>query len=80
MHLLITGFLSDASEDDSLKYMLAVPQEYESEVIRVLGWRSLAEESDGELLLTPEQVSHISQAVQEKLPNDLDLFVGVRSS
>jgi hypothetical protein len=80
MHLLITGFLPEESDDDSLKYMLAIPQEYESEVIRVLGWKSLAEESDGELLLTPEQVSYVSQTVQEKLPNDLDLFIGVRSS
>ncbi len=43
----------------------------------VLGWKSLAEESDGELLLTSDVVQQIASVVKEPLPNDLDLFIGV---
>lgn len=79
MYLLITGFLPEESGDDSLKYELAVPADHEREVTEVLGWKGLAEEGDGELLLDPEQVNSIAQAIQESLPNDLDLFIGIRS-
>ncbi|NWB98501.1 hypothetical protein HX882_21630 [Pseudomonas gingeri] len=77
MHLYITGFLVDDSEDSSLKYDLDVALEFEQAVMDVLGWKSLAEESDGELPLTSHQVQQISSVINESLPNDLDLFIGV---
>jgi hypothetical protein len=45
----------------------------------ILGWQSLAAECDGELLLTSGQVQQISTAINEQLPTELDLFIGVRS-
>ncbi|MFJ2538678.1 MULTISPECIES: pyocin S6 family toxin immunity protein [unclassified Pseudomonas] len=78
MHLWISGFLDEDNEDDSLKYSLTVLPEFEKAVMGILGWQSLAAECDGELLLTPEQVRQISTAMNEQLPTELDLFIGVR--
>ncbi|MCU1740714.1 MULTISPECIES: pyocin S6 family toxin immunity protein [unclassified Pseudomonas] len=77
MHLYITGFLSEDHEDDSLKYDLDVAPEFEQAVMDVLGWKSLAEESDGELPLTHHQILQIASVIKEPLPSDLDLFIGV---
>jgi hypothetical protein len=77
MYLCITGFLPDSFEDSSLKYELDVPSEFEQRVMDILGWKSLAAEADGELLLTPEQVSRIADAVKQSLPDNLDIFIGV---
>ncbi|WP_285417948.1 pyocin S6 family toxin immunity protein [Pseudomonas sp. efr-133-TYG-5] len=79
MHLWISGFLDEDNEDDSLKYSLTVPPEFEQAVMDILGWQSLAAECDGELLLTSGQVQQISTAINEQLPTELDLFIGVRS-
>lgn len=78
MHLWISGFLDEDNEDDSLKYSLTVLPEFEQAVMDILGWRSLAAECDGELLLTTEQIRKISTAINEQLPTELDLFIGVR--
>ena len=43
----------------------------------ILGWKSLDAEADGELPLTREQVSQISNVVEEFLPDNLDMFIGV---
>ncbi|WP_230015697.1 pyocin S6 family toxin immunity protein [Pseudomonas chlororaphis] len=43
----------------------------------ILGWESLAAETDGELPLTDEQVMQIAAAIKEYLPDHLDLFIGV---
>jgi len=77
MHLYITGFLTDDHEDDSLKYDLHVVPEFEQAVMDVLGWKSLVEESDGELPLTKHQIQEIVSVIKEPLPRDLDLFIGV---
>ncbi|SDV00293.1 pyocin S6 family toxin immunity protein [Pseudomonas mucidolens] len=78
MHLWISGFLDEDNEDDSLKYSLTVLPEFEQAVMDILGWQSLAAECDGELLLTTEQIRKISTAINEQLPTELDLFIGVR--
>ncbi|MNL44347.1 hypothetical protein D3C87_1669170 [compost metagenome] len=78
MHLWISGFLDEDNEDDSLKYSLTVLPEFEQAVMDILGWQSLAAECDGELLLTTEQVRQISTVINEQLPTELDLFIGVR--
>jgi len=77
MHLNITGFLTDEHEDDSLKYDLDIAPEFEQAVMDVLGWKSLMEESDGELQLIKNQIQQIASVIKESLPNDLDLFIGV---
>lgn len=77
MFLYITGFLPDSAEDSSLKYELDVAPEFEQAVMKILGWESLAAEADGELPLTPEQVSQIGVAINETLPKNLDMFIGV---
>ena len=79
MFLWISGFLKDDDEDDSLKYDLNVEPEYETAVIGILGWKSLEESPGGEWLLTDEQAREIAVAVNEQLPMDLDLFIGVRA-
>ncbi|KAA0945073.1 MULTISPECIES: pyocin S6 family toxin immunity protein [unclassified Pseudomonas] len=77
MYLCITGFLPDSFEDNSLKYELDVAPELEQRVMDILGWKSLDAEADGELPLTREQVSQIADVVEESLPDNLDMFIGV---
>ncbi|NWD51756.1 pyocin S6 family toxin immunity protein [Pseudomonas gingeri] len=77
MHLCITGFLVDDSEDSSLKYELDVPPEFEQAVMKVLGWKRLEDECDGDLPLTSALGQQIAAVLEEPLPNDLDLFIGV---
>lgn len=79
MHLWISGFLGDDNEDDSLKFSLTVRPEFEQAVMSILGWESLAAECDGELPLTSEQVRKIAAVVNQQLPADLDMFIGVRA-
>lgn len=79
MYLCITGFLENDSEDSSLKYELDIVSEYENAVMTVLGWKNLADECDGDLPLSSDLVQKISVAVNEPLPRDLDLFIGVVS-
>jgi hypothetical protein len=79
MFLWISGFLKGDDEDDSLKYDLDVQPKHEAAVMRILGWNSLDESPDGEWLLTNEQVQEIAVAVNEQLPMELDLFIGVRA-
>lgn len=78
MFLWISGFLKGDIEDDSLKYELTVRPQFEALVMDCLGWKSLDESSDGEWLLTGEQVQKVSIALNERLPTELDLFIGVR--
>ncbi len=77
MFLWISGFLQDDTEDNTLKYDLSVKPEHEPAVLAVLGWESLEEGPEGEWLLTSEQVDQIAIAVNEQLPTDLDMFIGI---
>ncbi|MCQ3002500.1 pyocin S6 family toxin immunity protein [Pseudomonas syringae] len=79
MFLWISGFLKDDAEDDALKFDLVVKPEYEDAVLNILGWESLEESPDGEWLLSMEQVGQVSTAVNEPLPSNLDVFIGVRA-
>lgn len=79
MFLEVTGFLAGDSEDSSIKFELDIRPEFEQTVMGILGWKSLAAECDGELPLTNEQVREISSAINEQLPIELDLFIGVRA-
>lgn len=79
MFLWISGFLKDDAEDDALKFDLVVQPEYEDAVLNILGWKSLEESPDGEWLLSMEQVGQVSTAVNEPLPSNLDVFIGVRA-
>lgn len=79
MHLCITGFLTDDSDDSSLKYELDVQPELEQAVIDVMGWQSLAESPDGEWQLTDDQAQRIASVINEPLPSSLDLFIGVEA-
>jgi hypothetical protein len=78
MFLWISGFLKSDDKDDSLKFELIVQPEFEGFVMSILGWKSLDESADGEWLLSDEQVQKIASALNEQLPSDLDLFIGVR--
>ena len=79
MHICITGLLSGDSDDTSLKYELDVPSQFEPAVLKVLGWQSLAESPDGEWLLTADQSQQIATAINEQLPSDLDLYIGLEA-
>jgi hypothetical protein len=78
--LEITGFPASGSADSSIKFELDIAEEYEQAVMAVLGWESLAAEADGELPLMTEQVQQIAEAINEQLPTELDLFIGVRQN
>jgi hypothetical protein len=79
MFLEITGFLAGDNEDDSIKFELDVSPEFEQAVMDMLGWDSLAAEANGELPLTGGQVKQLEVAIQQPLPKELDLFIGVRA-
>lgn len=79
MFLWISGFLKGDDEDDALKYDLTVQPEYEDAVIAILSWKNLAESPEGEWLLTNDQAKQISMAINEHLPTDLELYIGVRA-
>ncbi|NUU34552.1 pyocin S6 family toxin immunity protein [Pseudomonas sp. C2B4] len=79
MFLEITGFLAGKNEDDSIKFELDVSPEFEQAVMGILGWDSLAAEANGELPLTDGQVQQLEIAIQQSLPKELELFIGVRA-
>ncbi|MGH8330280.1 MAG: pyocin S6 family toxin immunity protein [Pseudomonas fluorescens] len=79
MFLEITGFLAGDNEDDSIKFELDVSPEFEQAVMEILGWDSLAAEANGELPLTGGQVQQLEIAIQQTLPKELELFIGVRA-
>ena len=79
MFLEITGFLAGNSEDSSIKFGLNVSPELELAVMEFLGWQSLAAECDGERLLTNDQVREIASLINEPLPTELEMYIGVRA-
>lgn len=78
MYLWISGFLKDDTEDDSLKFALIVKPEDEDAVLKVLGWESLEKSADGDWLLSTDQLEQIARDLNEPLPTELDIFIGVR--
>ena len=79
MSLCITGFLPDVFEDSSLKYELYVNDEFNEQIVALLGHKSVDEMAAGEWLLTADQVAQISRLVGEVIPSDLDIFIGVEA-
>ncbi|MDH1683630.1 pyocin S6 family toxin immunity protein [Pseudomonas chengduensis] len=80
MRICVTGFLPDDSDDDSIKFELIVSADQQQAVMDALGWQDLAEEADGELLLTDQQVELVSGAIGTPFPKGLDIFIGVIAS
>nr|WP_264082734.1 pyocin S6 family toxin immunity protein [Pseudomonas marvdashtae] len=78
VHLEITGFFPEDHEDDFIQFELDVGSEFESAIMAILGWESLADEVVGELPLSDAQVRQIERAIQQTLPENLNLFIGVR--
>ncbi|MCU1760275.1 pyocin S6 family toxin immunity protein [Pseudomonas sp. 14P_8.1_Bac3] len=79
MYLCISGFLSDSSDDTSLKYELDVAPEFEQRIVSLLGHESMSAMASGEWLLTAEQVRQIAALTHESIPLDLDVFIGVET-
>lgn len=80
MRICVTGFMPDDNNDDSVKFELMVSVDRQQAVMDVLGWQDLAEEADGELLLTGDQAERVSGAVGTPFPKGLDIFIGVIAS
>lgn len=79
MYLCITGFLPDSFDDTSLKYELDVAPEFEQRIVSLLGHESINAMASGEWLLTAEQVEQIAALINESIPLDLDVFIGVEA-
>lgn len=77
MYLRLSGFLLDSTEDDSLKFELAIDQSLTEQIVQLLGHRSLNAMAAGEWLLTSEQVTQLSSIIGQSLPTDLKLLIGV---
>lgn len=75
--MCISGFLLDSSEDDSLKFELDLEKSLNNEIIQLLGHKSLNAMAECEWLLTAEQTAKISKIIQQPLPTDLKLYIGV---
>jgi hypothetical protein len=78
MFLWISGFLKGDEAGDFLKFEHTVQPEYESAVMDVFGWKSLDEAADGETHLTGEQTRKLAAVLNQQLPTELELFIGVR--
>jgi hypothetical protein len=79
VYLEITGFFPEDHEDDFIQFELDVNPEYETAIMDILGWESLADEVVGELPLSTAQVRQIEEVIRQTLPKNLDLFIGVRA-
>ena len=77
MHLCISGFLPNNSDDDLVKFELDVEGSFNDHILKVLGHKSLNSLAEGEWLLTDEQITHVSGIIGQVLPSDLKLFIGV---
>jgi hypothetical protein len=77
MHLCISGFLPNNSDDDLIKFELDVDGYFNDQVLKVLGHKSLNSMAEGEWLLTDEQITLVSGIIGQVLPSDLKLFIGV---
>ncbi|MFS2158277.1 pyocin S6 family toxin immunity protein [Pseudomonas sp. Pseusp122] len=71
------GFLLDSTEDDSLKFELQIDSVFNEQIIQFLGHRSLNAMAEGDWILTSEQVAKLSSLIEQPLPADLKLLIGV---
>jgi hypothetical protein len=79
MHVCISGFLQESSEDDSLKFDLKLAPSLNEQIAQLLGHRSLNAMAEGEWLLTNEQAIQISSLIGQPLPIHLSLFIGLEA-
>lgn len=79
MHLCISGFLLESSEDDSLKFEHDLDSSLNDQIVQILGHKNLNAMAEGEWLLTDEQIAHLSEITGIALPTDLKLFIGVEA-
>lgn len=79
MYLCISGFLPDSTEDDSLKFELDLNASFNDQIVKLLGHKSLNEMASGEWLLTTEEVQQIALLINQPIPSDLKLFIGVEA-
>ncbi|WP_213937633.1 pyocin S6 family toxin immunity protein [Pseudomonas sp. dw_612] len=79
MYLCISGFLPDSAEDDSLKFELDLNASFNDQIVKLLGHKGLNEMASGEWLLTTEEAQQIALLVNQPIPSDLKLFIGVET-
>jgi hypothetical protein len=79
MYLCISGFLPDATEDDSLKFELILDRSFNERIVALLGHRCLNAMAECEWLLTPGQARTLSELIDHPLPEHLRLFIGVEA-
>lgn len=79
MHLCISGFLIDDSEDDSLKFELDVSKDHEDAVMEIMNWRNFNEGAVGEVPLCQAKIRQIEAILKISLPHELALYIGVES-
>ena len=79
MHLCISGFLPESSEDDSLKFEHDLDSSLNDQIVQILGHKNLNAMAEGEWLLTDEQIAHLSEITGITLPTALKLFIGVEA-
>lgn len=79
MYLCISGFLPENPEDDSLKFEFELEGSFNDQIVQLLGHKSINAMAEGEWLLTDEQTAHISALIEQPLPNNLKLFIGVEA-
>lgn len=79
MHLCISGFLLESSEDDSLKFEHDLDSSLNDQIVQILGHKNLNAMAEGEWLLTDKQIAHLSEITGIALPTDLKLFIGVEA-
>lgn len=77
MYLCISGFLPDSTKDDSLKFELVLDASFNDQIVKLLGHKSLNQMASGEWLLTIEQVQQLALLINQPIPGDLNLFIGV---
>ena len=77
MYICITGFLPDDDTDDSLKFEVYLDQSYNDEIVKLLGYSNINSMAEGLSDLTLEQIEKISRLTGQKLPDDLQLLIGV---
>ncbi|WP_085726488.1 pyocin S6 family toxin immunity protein [Pseudomonas sp. R37(2017)] len=77
MHICISGFLLDTSEDDSLKFELDLDSSLNEEIATLLGHKSLNAMAEGEWLMSSEQIAQVSKAIGQSLPTHLQLYIGL---
>lgn len=80
MHMYITGFLPDESQDESLQYDFEVDSAFNLKIALLLGHPDLTEMMAGGVwTLSPDQASKLSELIGEPIPRQLQIQIGLVS-